>query len=153
MNCGSTRTMPCRIGHDVEALGYFHRALTLFETINDEDDITRSLANAGAALCRIGRVQEAREYFSRALDKVRGARERLVADPVRIACMKKWHVLLFLVVKVALDERRPGIIPDGPLHLLAFGSLIREPRADSVSRRYLVEWKPLHFALSVTVFA
>jgi CHAT domain-containing protein/Tfp pilus assembly protein PilF len=36
--------------------------------------------------------------------------------------------------------------PDGPLHTLSFPALIREDR-------YLIEWKPLHFALSATVYA
>ena len=39
------------------------------------------------------------------------------------------------------------ISPDGPLHVLAFRSLV----ADS-DGRYLIEWKPLHLALSATVF-
>ena len=46
------------------------------------------------------------------------------------------------------------IIPDGPLHLLPFGALVYEPGTEPATPgRYLVEWKPLHFALSGTVYA
>ena len=46
------------------------------------------------------------------------------------------------------------IVPDGPLHLLPFGALVREPGADPASPgKFLVEWIPLHFALSGTVYA
>ena len=49
------------------------------------------------------------------------------------------------------------IIPDGPLHRLPFAALIRD--ADEGDERpakdwqYLVEWKPIHSALSATVYA
>ncbi len=50
------------------------------------------------------------------------------------------------------------IVPDGPLHLLPFGALVRElgrGSSDTPERgwQYLVQWKPLHFALSATVYA
>lgn len=38
------------------------------------------------------------------------------------------------------------IVPDGPLHTLPFAALVRQGQ-------YLVEWKPLHFAVSVTAYA
>jgi CHAT domain-containing protein len=38
------------------------------------------------------------------------------------------------------------IIPDGPLHTLPFAALLRQDR-------YLIEWKPMHFAVSVTSYA
>ena len=46
------------------------------------------------------------------------------------------------------------IVPDGPLHSLPFSALIR-PIAGSGERpwQYLVEWKPLHTTLSLTLFA
>ncbi len=40
------------------------------------------------------------------------------------------------------------ILPDGPLHRLPFGALIR----DTGRRQYLTEWKPVHTALSLTVY-
>src|SRR6185436_7578444 len=40
------------------------------------------------------------------------------------------------------------ILPDGPLHRLPFGALIR----DTDRRQYLTEWKPVHTALSLTVY-
>ena len=43
-------------------------------------------------------------------------------------------------------SRRLLIVPDGPLHTLPFAALVRHDR-------YLIEWKPLHFAISVTAYA
>jgi CHAT domain-containing protein/Flp pilus assembly protein TadD len=47
------------------------------------------------------------------------------------------------------------IVPDGPLHLLPFAALIRGTGEKRSGRgwQYLVEWKPLHTALSGTVYA
>ncbi|MCH9649689.1 MAG: tetratricopeptide repeat protein [Deltaproteobacteria bacterium] len=49
------------------------------------------------------------------------------------------------------------ILPDGPLHRLPFGALVRPlAKGESDTERdwqYLIEWKPLHEALSATVFA
>lgn len=43
------------------------------------------------------------------------------------------------------------IVADGPLHYLPWGSLRREaPDGDS---EYLIEWRPFHLALSVTVYS
>ncbi len=43
------------------------------------------------------------------------------------------------------------ILPDGPLHTLPFGALVRGlPGGRS---QYLVEWKPVHTAISATVYA
>jgi CHAT domain-containing protein/Tfp pilus assembly protein PilF len=46
------------------------------------------------------------------------------------------------------------IVPDGPLHSLPFGALVR-PGVKSTTRpwQYVVEWKPLHTVLSATVYA
>jgi CHAT domain-containing protein/Tfp pilus assembly protein PilF len=45
--------------------------------------------------------------------------------------------------------RRLLIVPDGPLHALPFAALVRtEGRGE-----YLIEWKPLHVVVSVTVYA
>jgi CHAT domain-containing protein/tetratricopeptide (TPR) repeat protein len=52
-------------------------------------------------------------------------------------------------------SQRVLIVSDGPLHLLPWGALVRtaaEPRPPG-SGRYLVEWKPVHVAASVTVYA
>ncbi|MEM7353033.1 MAG: tetratricopeptide repeat protein, partial [Acidobacteriota bacterium] len=51
---------------------------------------------------------------------------------------------------IAASERLL-LVPDGALHLLPFGALVR-PTADDVPQ-YLAEWKPLHSVLSATVYA
>jgi CHAT domain-containing protein/Tfp pilus assembly protein PilF len=49
---------------------------------------------------------------------------------------------------------RVMIVPDGPLHSLPFAALVRTG-GQSTTRpwQYLAEWKPLHTALSATVYA
>jgi len=52
-------------------------------------------------------------------------------------------------------SQRVLIVADGPVHLLPWGALVRtaaEPRPPG-SGRYLVEWRPVHVAASVTVYA
>jgi len=52
--------------------------------------------------------------------------------------------------------KRIVLVPDGPLHLLPFAALIREPAPEKKTGRggqYLIEWKPLHTTLSGTVYA
>ncbi len=67
--------------------------------------------------------------------------------------------LFELLVEPAADriERsaRVVLIPDGPLHRFPFAALIRETKSDEAPDRdqYFVEWKPLHYALSATVYA
>ena len=43
------------------------------------------------------------------------------------------------------------ILPDGPAHKLPFAALVRD--LSGVKPQYLVEWKPLHSAVSATVYA
>ncbi len=56
-----------------------------------------------------------------------------------------------------VDQQRLLLVPDGALHLLPFGALVRDlpPGTNTAGRRwqYLVEWKPLHSVLSATVYA
>jgi CHAT domain-containing protein len=54
--------------------------------------------------------------------------------------------------QIAASERLL-ILPAGPLHDLPFAALIRSGTDDDSGDQYLVEWKPLHVALSATVFA
>lgn len=57
------------------------------------------------------------------------------------------------VAGLAERRRRLLILPDGPLHRLPFGALIRHPGSGAPGRRqFLAEWKPLHTALSLTAY-
>ncbi|MFY9822752.1 MAG: CHAT domain-containing protein [Thermoanaerobaculia bacterium] len=51
--------------------------------------------------------------------------------------------------RIAASERLL-ILPDGPLHVLPFGALVRDSKDGP---QYLAAWKPLHVALSATVYA
>ncbi len=59
-------------------------------------------------------------------------------------------------------NRRILIVADGPLHLLPFAALVREKRRLDVPTRpgktviedlFLAQWRPIHLALSATVYA
>jgi len=70
-------------------------------------------------------------------------------NSVRVAA--RLHELYRLLIKpaesVISGNERLLIIPDGPLQVLPFAALRRD------SGEYLVEWKPLHTAISATVYA
>jgi len=54
---------------------------------------------------------------------------------------------------IAANERIL-ISPDGPLHTLPFGALMKkEQRKKSEMRLYVIEWKPIHTVVSATVYA
>ncbi len=58
--------------------------------------------------------------------------------------------------EAAIEEgERILILPDGPLHLLPFSGLVRDPGTPDRGhrRQYVIEWRPLHLALSATVYA
>lgn len=94
--------------------------------------------------------------------------ERPLERPfARQAIIEQAQRLYRLLVEPAQGQlegsRRVLILPDGPLHLLPFAALVRKREAganrglDSTvpesDWQYLVEWKPLHAALSATVYA
>jgi CHAT domain-containing protein len=60
-----------------------------------------------------------------------------------------YRALIGPVADLVERSERVLILPDGPLHRLPFGALIREPGGH---RQYLAEWKTLHSALSLTVY-
>jgi len=61
------------------------------------------------------------------------------------------YVLLLKPAEALMSSsQRLLISPDGPLHVLPFGALVR---GAGEARQYLVEWKPLHFVVSATVYA
>jgi CHAT domain-containing protein/Tfp pilus assembly protein PilF len=56
-----------------------------------------------------------------------------------------YRSLIGPVADLVKQSARVLILPDGPLHRLPFGALMRD-------ERFLAEWKPLHTALSLTVY-
>ncbi len=78
-------------------------------------------------------------------------RKTLVDDRLnRRAASAQARALYDLLVRQAepylAGAERIVLSPDGPLHTLPFAALMR-------GEQYLVEWKPLHFTLSATVYA
>ena len=60
-----------------------------------------------------------------------------------------YRELIAPVADLVERSERILILPDGPLHRLPFGALTRDTRGGG---RFLSEWKPLHTALSLTVY-
>ncbi len=74
---------------------------------------------------------------------------------LQAASQELYAGLLGPVAKRIAASERLLILPDGPLHALPFTALVRDAGADGAAGnvQYLAEWKPLHVALSATVFA
>lgn len=72
---------------------------------------------------------------------------QLQEAPVDLA-RSLYRTLIGPVADLVEQSERVLILPDGPLHRLPFGALIR----DTDRGQYLMEWKPLHSALSLTVY-
>lgn len=65
-----------------------------------------------------------------------------------------FDVLISPAIRHIENSERLLIIPDGILHLLPWNALMVGPsNTYTGDRKYLVEWKPTHIALSVTLFA
>ncbi|HKH48854.1 MAG TPA: CHAT domain-containing protein [Thermoanaerobaculia bacterium] len=60
-----------------------------------------------------------------------------------------YRTLIGPVADLVERSERVLILPDGPLHRLPFGALMRDTKG---RRQYLTEWKPLHSALSLTAY-
>jgi len=60
-----------------------------------------------------------------------------------------YQTLVGPVDDLVARSERVLILPDGPLHRLPFGALVRGTEGRG---HYLIEWKPLHTALSLTVY-
>lgn len=51
------------------------------------------------------------------------------------------------------SAKRVVILPDGPLHLLPFGALVRAPARPGGRPSYLAQWRPLSVTVSATLLA
>ncbi len=95
------------------------------------------------------------ERFRALIRKARPGTPHLV--PTRALGKRLFAQLIGPVADVLDRSTRLLIVPDGPLHLLPWGALIKntDPGATDSPRngQYLVEWKPFHSALSATVYA
>jgi CHAT domain-containing protein/tetratricopeptide (TPR) repeat protein len=65
-----------------------------------------------------------------------------------------FHLLIAPATAAIAKSERVLVVPDGSLHLLPWSALIRTtPGEPGRGWQYLAEWKPLHLALSATVYA
>ncbi|MFY9825058.1 MAG: CHAT domain-containing protein, partial [Thermoanaerobaculia bacterium] len=80
---------------------------------------------------------------------LRGKTEKKV-EPALLVEGRKLYDLLIAPAAPWIDRAdRILISPDGPLHTLPFGALVRPGKKP----QYLLEWKPVHTVLSATLYA
>ena len=97
-------------------------------------------------------VRELRELIPRA----RPGDETGASRSLRAMGRRLYRELIQPAADGVTRSERILIVPDGPLHLLPWSTLIRERGEDEDQQgrgwQYLAEWRPLHLALSATVY-
>lgn len=121
-------------------------------TVGRDDDLRVQVLPIGES--------ELRQRVERFRGLIAEARPGTALGELRAAELHRLGKELYnLLVAPAADRiekaERVLIVADGPLHYLPFGALVREvpDKSGPYYDQYLAEWKPLHFALSATVFA
>jgi CHAT domain-containing protein len=120
--------------------------LALSYSVGKERTALFAVTREGGLRVKILPIGEARlrRDVERFLEQVRQP-----AAPTDLA-RSLYRTLIRPVADLVGPSERVLILPDGPLHRLPFGALRRDAGGH---RQYLVEWKPLHTALSLTVYA
>jgi CHAT domain-containing protein len=98
-------------------------------------------------------LREQVKAFRDAIERHQGVSHLPVVDHV----LHLFDVLIAPALAAVAAADRVLISPDGPLHNLPFAALarLREQTSEAVGRshQYLIEWKPVHTVVSVTVYA
>jgi CHAT domain-containing protein/Tfp pilus assembly protein PilF len=122
--------------------------LALSYSVGEKQTALFALTRDGGLRVKVLPVAEERlrQDIERFLEKVRQPiADAETADLARAL----YRTLIGPVADLAGKSRRILILPDGPLHHLPFGALRRDAGG---RRQYLAEWKPVHTALSLTVY-
>ncbi|HTG35616.1 MAG TPA: CHAT domain-containing tetratricopeptide repeat protein [Thermoanaerobaculia bacterium] len=119
--------------------------LALSYSVGKEQTALFAVTREGGLRVEILPVGEARlrQDVESFLDRIRS--QEAPADLSR----SLYRALIGPVADLVERSERVLILPDGPLHRLPFGALLRDTAG---RRQYLAEWKPLHAALSLTVY-
>ena len=96
---------------------------------------------------------ELRKKVSRFRDLIAEGRPGSALGEARLITLRQAGRGLYdLLIAPAAEQLRSAerilIVPDGPLHLLPWGALVRSGESGG----YLAAWKPFHIALSATVY-
>ena len=94
-------------------------------------------------------LREAVEAY-RSLMDWRGPSGDNSAQDLRVQSRALYDILIKPAQSLIAKYDRVLILPDGPLHTLPFGALVCG--IEDGEPRYLVEWKPIHTAVSATVY-
>ncbi len=96
------------------------------------------------------------QRWHEAIQAARAGDESGALHSVRFLGKRLYQQLIAPVADIVAGSERLLIIPDGALHVVPWGALIREiETTDETGRswQYLAEWKALHTVLSATVYA
>ena len=161
----SGRTLEYRYPRSVRAaelasmmLGH-NQGLLYFFIVDEEvwslvvlDDIRMYLRRHSLRTTELkGKIERLRSHIKSGRTSVAlEASEKLVQE--RLA-RELYNVLIWPVETSFSNLARLLIIPDGPLHLLPWGYLIRGYPDREGEAQYLAEWKPFHLVLSGTVYS
>ncbi|MEM1178495.1 MAG: CHAT domain-containing tetratricopeptide repeat protein [Acidobacteriota bacterium] len=140
--------------------------LLLAFSVNTERSLLFVLSRGGALdVHRLptgsGQLRDEIDAFLSLIEESAGPpsrRTRLRSASVRAAGQRLFDQLLAPAAERIEASRRLLILPDGPLHRLPFAALVTDARGAVSSgprgrlRPYLVEWKPIHLALSFSLF-
>jgi CHAT domain-containing protein/Tfp pilus assembly protein PilF len=122
--------------------------LALSYSVGENQTTLFAVTRKGGLRVKILRVGEERlrQDVERFLERARQpAADAGLTDLAR----SLYRALIAPVADLVARSERVLILPDGPLHRLPFGALVRDTKG---RRQYLTEWKPLHTALSLTVY-
>jgi CHAT domain-containing protein/Tfp pilus assembly protein PilF len=104
-----------------------------------------------------GNLRKDVERFRRQIQ--RGQAELPVQKSLVARGKHLYETLIHPAAEIIKKNKRILIIPDGPLHVLPFGALVRNIESEEkVSKKsgrdwqYLIEWRPLHMVVSGTVY-
>ena len=91
--------------------------------------------------------------FRNLIQRQSGDSDRI--DALEAHGRKLFDALIKPAEQLITGASRVVISPDGPLHTLPFGALVLPPSETSGAKapRYFIEWKPIHSAISATVYA
>jgi CHAT domain-containing protein len=122
--------------------------LALSYSVGEKQTALFALTREGRLRVKVLPVGEKRlrQDTERFLEKVK----QPTVDPEAVDLARAlYRKLISPVADLVGKSQRVLILPDGPLHRLPFGALRRDPGG---RRQFLAEWKPLHAALSLTVY-
>jgi len=120
---------------------------TLFALLAGEQGAPRVFTLDVGEKMLSNRIKHLRKAINKGPDRAPQHHKRLYAEAAYL-----YEKLLGPVEDLVGSADRVLIVPDGPLNQLPFATLVRYPEGGD-QPQYLISWKPLHTAVSATVYS